>query len=243
MKQQSSIKNLGVVMSLAFATCAFSDAYPTQFVRAVSDDGSEYILADSTGRTLYTFDPDPADGVPVCGAANACEEKWPPVLLNSDEVAAVTAPFGVAVRASGLSQLTHNGKPLYTFHLDRKPGNNFGDGAGGVWHDIHQDVDVAGCKLADFVENISTINVSGHTYTPKCLRVKKGSSISFTASSMHPLNAMKDVMGFANPLRKLGAQRTNFTHQFLNTGLFGYFCENHGDINGGGMAGVIEVVE
>ncbi len=234
-------KQLGILILATSAANAFA-GYQTTFVKAVSDDGSEYVLADSTKKTVYTFDNDPAEGAPACNGK--CAEIWPPILLSDEEAARTVAPFGVVVRATGLKQLTHNGKALYNYFLDRKPGDLLGDGIGGVWHDVHQDIDVAGCKLADFVEvDNATINASFGFFTPKCLRVKKGTSVTINASNSHPVSSMNDVLGFANPLRNLGRQTTKFSQQFLEPGIFGFFCEHHGDINGSGMAGAIEVVE
>ena len=64
--------------------------YPTQNIRASSLNGIDYVLADSIGKTLYTFDPDPIDG--TASACNGkCAEIWPPVLLNDEEAESLPA--------------------------------------------------------------------------------------------------------------------------------------------------------
>lgn len=221
------------------------NAAPTQNVRATTLAGIDYVLADSIGKTLYTFDPDPVDGTaPACNGK--CAEVWPPVLLSDEEAESLQAPYSVVTRTSGLKQLAHNGSPLYTYYLDRIAGDTLGDGIGGVWHIVAQEVNVAGCRLEDFVENNSlnpSIGVAGMNYTPKCLRVKKGTQVTLPASATHPLAALGDALGFKNPIAELGVINANNTVTFNKTGIFGYFCTRHGNPSGGGMAGAIEVVE
>jgi predicted lipoprotein with Yx(FWY)xxD motif len=242
MKLKTSIATL--VIGLA-AHNAGAAGYPTQSVRALGTTNPEYVLADSIGKTLYTFDPDPTDGnAPACNGK--CSEIWPPVLLNDEEAESTVAPYSVVTRTTGLKQLALNGAPLYTYFLDRVAGDVLGDGVGGVWHVVPQEVTIAGCRLGDFVENNSlnpSINISGMSYAPKCLRIKKGIQLTLPANGVHPLSATVDVLGFKNPLAELGVINTNKTVTFNKAGIFGYFCVRHGDANGGGMAGAIEVVE
>ena len=47
--------------------------------------------------------------------------------------AAAKGEFGI-IEANGARQWTVNGKPLYYFAGDAKPGDRNGDGKGGVWH-------------------------------------------------------------------------------------------------------------
>ena len=102
---------------------------------------------------------------------------------------------------------------------------------------------VVGCTAADYVDGgaDTEIQTNGSGYTPKCLHIRVGSSVTIQASSHHPLSAMPDIYGAANPF----AQATPFvaptTQVFTQPGLYGYFCENHGDASGAGMAGLILV--
>jgi predicted lipoprotein with Yx(FWY)xxD motif len=99
-------------------------------------------LVDSGGRTLY-FAEQEADGQIKCVAD--CLRFWQPLTVSSG--AAPTAGAGVAgmlatvSRPDGSSQVTYNGKPLYTFLRDggvgQAGGNGFKDSFGGVdflWH-------------------------------------------------------------------------------------------------------------
>jgi predicted lipoprotein with Yx(FWY)xxD motif len=92
---------------------------------------TQTILADSFGRTLYTFDVD-QNGISKC--YNKCAEEWPPILIESAEAEALKPPFGIHTRTNGKIQLTMNNKPLYTYYEDRLVKDTLGDGLGGVWH-------------------------------------------------------------------------------------------------------------
>ncbi len=88
------------------------------------------VLTDSRGMTLYTLDKDTADKS-VCN--NECAALWPPLLAKDGTKA--PANWSVITRDDGAKQWAHQGKPLYTFAKDLKPGDVTGNGYfGGVWH-------------------------------------------------------------------------------------------------------------
>lgn len=101
---------------------------------------------------------------------------------------------------------------------------------------------VAGCRPEDFVQGDENneIRMEGKSYTPKCLKVKVGANVTIQASAKHPLAAMADIEAKKNPFAG-----SKFTSSQLRTmseaGIFGYFCDVHGDGEGDGMAGVILV--
>ncbi len=102
---------------------------------------------------------------------------------------------------------------------------------------------IAGCKPENYVQGEATnrIATQGSSYTPKCLRIKVGSTVIIQASQHHPLIAMPDINNIKNPF----AASDRFTEsqsRVMNTiGVFGYFCQAHGDAEGDGMAGAIIV--
>ena len=104
---------------------------------------------------------------------------------------------------------------------------------------------VSGCEEADYVlvdgdtANIATRN----GYTPKCLKIKAGTTVTIQASGAHPLQGQADVAGVANPFRTESAKTTPQTHTLSDVGFYGYFCVAHGFENGRGMAGSIQVVQ
>ena len=87
------------------------------------------VLADASGRTLYTFDKD-ADNKSNCNGG--CAAAWPPYLVKEGD--RNPANIGVVRRDDNTLQWALNGKPLYFFAADAKAGDAKGDGQGGVWH-------------------------------------------------------------------------------------------------------------
>lgn len=84
------------------------------------------VLADAAGRTLYTFDKD-APGKSNC--SGGCLAAWPAFIAKAE--AQASGDFGLI---ADTRQWTMNGKPLYYYVGDAKPGDRTGDGQGGVWH-------------------------------------------------------------------------------------------------------------
>ncbi|WP_431320459.1 COG4315 family predicted lipoprotein [Rhizobium sp. YTU87027] len=120
------MKTLIVSMGLLAAT-AFS-AFAAEPAKMV-DTKMGKILADAKGMTLYTFDKD-AMGKSNCDAA--CLKKWP--ALHAAAKAKAEGEWSLVKAADGKEMWAYEGKPLYTFAGDKKPGDMTGDGVGGVWH-------------------------------------------------------------------------------------------------------------
>jgi predicted lipoprotein with Yx(FWY)xxD motif len=99
---------------------------------------SAQILVTPTGFTLYTLTADPPN---KSTCYNTCAMYWPPLLVAKGTQPAATVPgvpgiFGVTVRTDGSQQVTYDHAPLYTFLLDKKPGDMKGQGRfkfGGYW--------------------------------------------------------------------------------------------------------------
>lgn len=86
------------------------------------------VLADASGRTVYTFDKD-APGKSNC--SGGCLAAWPAFTAKAG--AKAEGDFGL-IEASGARQWSFKGKPLYYYANDAKAGDRLGDGMGGVWH-------------------------------------------------------------------------------------------------------------
>jgi predicted lipoprotein with Yx(FWY)xxD motif len=86
-------------------------------------------VTDSNGMTIYYYDRDEAN---KSSCNKRCAEFWLPV-RPSPQFADLPG-FGSIQRADGTQQLTFQGRPLYTFSRDKKPGDAKGDGQQGVWH-------------------------------------------------------------------------------------------------------------
>jgi len=102
------------------------------------------VLVDRSGKTLYSPQQE-AHGTIMC--TGGCLSFWFPVPATAGATvhapAVVTGVLGTVHRPGGLTQLTYNGKPLYTFRLDQAPGqaqgNNFTDHFGAAsftWHAV-----------------------------------------------------------------------------------------------------------
>lgn len=88
----------------------------------------EGVLADGTGRTVYTFDKDEMN---KSNCSGGCLTAWP--IFAASAGAAAQGDFGL-IDAGGAKQWTVKGKPLYYFAGDTKAGERNGEGKGGVWH-------------------------------------------------------------------------------------------------------------
>ena len=108
---------------------ALASVFWANIVVAESVGDKKGLLADATGRTLYTFDKD-ADYKSNCN--DTCAAVWPPYLVKEGDRNPVH--IGVVRRDDNTLQWALNGKPLYYFSADSKAGDIKGDGQGGVWH-------------------------------------------------------------------------------------------------------------
>jgi predicted lipoprotein with Yx(FWY)xxD motif len=87
------------------------------------------VLAAPNGMTLYTYDKDTA-GQPTC--SDDCAQFWPPALGDSSSKPA--GNMTLVARSDGKMQWAADGKPLYTFVQDKKPGEVKGENFHNVWH-------------------------------------------------------------------------------------------------------------
>jgi len=88
------------------------------------------VLTGENGMTLYTFDRDAAgSGKSVCNGP--CATNWPP--LMAADGATASAPYSIITRDDGKKQYAINGKPLYFWAKDAKPGDKTGDGFNNIW--------------------------------------------------------------------------------------------------------------
>jgi predicted lipoprotein with Yx(FWY)xxD motif len=81
---------------------------------------------DAKGMTLYTFDNDTA-GKSKCNGD--CAAAWPPLRAAAD--AKATGDWTIVTRDDGSKQWAYEGKPLYFWIKDKKPGDATGDGVNG----------------------------------------------------------------------------------------------------------------
>lgn len=140
MKMRSVI--LTVLAALALAACGSNGSSGSQTqpsrqrtggrqstatvsVRSVSGRGS--VLVDAKGMTLYTPDQE-AGGMITC--TGSCTQIWHPLVAGSaapSAVKGVPGKLGTIDRPDGSHQVALDGKPLYTFELDKRSGDVKGD--------------------------------------------------------------------------------------------------------------------
>ncbi len=125
-----------VAASLALAACggggssdSAAPATAGTTVAIKSIDGIGDVLVDPGGKALYSSDVE-ADGKVRC--TGACTSFWTPLTTDSAKptASADAGKLGVVKRPDGASQVTVDGKPLYTFTEDapgKVAGNGFSD--------------------------------------------------------------------------------------------------------------------
>jgi predicted lipoprotein with Yx(FWY)xxD motif len=110
----------------------------TVAVASVGDVGK--VLVDSKGFTLYYFKKDKG-GESAC--YGACADGWPPLITEGTPKGmggAQASMLGTTKRKDGTTQVTYAGWPLYTYVVDKKPGEANGndiDAFGGEWYALH----------------------------------------------------------------------------------------------------------
>ena len=95
--------------------------------------GIGLILDSSKGFTLYHLTTDTSSRTTCTGS---CSQTWPPLLAVNGKapiVPGLMGTFGTLTRPDGTVQVTFDGKPLYMFAGDARPGQANGQGIGGVW--------------------------------------------------------------------------------------------------------------
>jgi predicted lipoprotein with Yx(FWY)xxD motif len=88
------------------------------------------LLADDKGLALYVSDADRDPAKSVC--SGTCTQSWQP--LMAPWIAGALGPFAPVKRADGTRQWAYQGKPLYRFAGEVKPGATSGEGEG--WHPV-----------------------------------------------------------------------------------------------------------
>ena len=94
------------------------------------------VLTTAKGFTLYSFAP---DTMTTSNCNGTCAQLWPPVHGPVTAGPGVTGKLGTITRASGATQATYNGHPVYTYVGDSAPGQARGNNLnlnGGLWHEV-----------------------------------------------------------------------------------------------------------
>ncbi|WFR67615.1 hypothetical protein P9139_03840 [Curtobacterium flaccumfaciens] len=87
--------------------------------------------------TAYFYDKDvKGSGKSTC--TGGCASAWPAIesAAAAPSVSGVTGTIGTITGEDGKLQVTVDGRPIYTYAADRKPGDVTGQGVGGVWYAV-----------------------------------------------------------------------------------------------------------
>lgn len=99
------------------------------------------IVVNASGLTLYHLTSETKSQVQCNGV---CADFWLPVLAAGQAkpklgAGVVAAKIGTVKRPDGKLQVTYAGFPLYRYYLDKKPGQDHGEGVRygtGVWYAV-----------------------------------------------------------------------------------------------------------
>ena len=112
-------------LALVLAACAGLPYAPVKYT-----DG---LMTNGAGMTLYTFDKDTGfSGKSVCNGA--CATNWPPFMAGAGDQSG--GDWTIVTRDDGSRQWAYDGKPLYLWSKDRKPGDMTGDGFNNAWRAV-----------------------------------------------------------------------------------------------------------
>ena len=99
-----------------------------------ASSGLGAFLTGPDGRTLYVLSKDSAN---TSTCTSSCAQNWPPFTVAAGQQpqagAGVTGQLGTLARPDGATQVSYNGRPLYSFKSDGKAGDTNGQGVGGIW--------------------------------------------------------------------------------------------------------------
>ncbi|MGU3409069.1 hypothetical protein ACLBWP_03090 [Microbacterium sp. M1A1_1b] len=98
------------------------------------------VVVDGAGMTAYYFDAD-TKGSGTSACTDACATAWPAIESSSStpSVSGVTGTVGTITGVDGKPQVTIDGRPIYTFVGDHRPGDVTGQGDKGVWYVVDPD--------------------------------------------------------------------------------------------------------
>ena len=130
-----------VAVAVTVAACGSRASATTTTTSTVATKqvAGAMVLVTAAGLPLYTNDQDSAAMVQCTGA---CATVWRPLTIASGSPTGTAAAgsLGVVALSDGARQVTVNGKPVYTFVVDKAgkvSGDNAHDQFGGVkfsWH-------------------------------------------------------------------------------------------------------------
>ncbi|WP_415855384.1 hypothetical protein [Sinomonas sp. G460-2] len=106
------------------------------------------IVVDGKGTTVYVYTRD-NPGTTTSACTGGCATLWPAVTSDATPaLQGVTGKIGSIKTASGKSQVTINGMPIYYYSKDTAPGQTNGQGVASVWYVVGADGNMIQAPLA-----------------------------------------------------------------------------------------------
>ena len=112
-----------------------SSALAADVVAKVGNTSLGKVVVNNKGMSIYVFDLDKVgSGASAC--TGQCSLTWPPVTSTTAKpvVSGIKGVIGTITLKSGRKQVTVNGRPIYTFRLDRAVADTMGQGSQGIWY-------------------------------------------------------------------------------------------------------------
>jgi predicted lipoprotein with Yx(FWY)xxD motif len=124
------------ILMCLFVTFISAHNHNNATVKVANDPKYGEILTDSRGMTLYIFTPD-SENVSTC--YDQCAIAWPPLMADREPILSpgVAGRLGVINRRDNTRQVTYNGRPLYYYIKDQKPGDTTGQNVDNQWYVVH----------------------------------------------------------------------------------------------------------
>jgi predicted lipoprotein with Yx(FWY)xxD motif len=122
--------SLSVALALLAGSVSTASAFSGDIGVGATSLGN--IIIDGKGMTAYYYDRDlPNSGVSTC--TGACLTHWP-IIAAATSTPVVQGISAKVTIIAATNQIVINGRPIYTFAGDIKPGDTNGQGVGGVWY-------------------------------------------------------------------------------------------------------------
>lgn len=86
----------------------------------------------------------------------------------------------------------------------------------------------------------TAVTISGLAYSPACIKVRAGTVVTISASSVHPLHPGVDCVDAASGASPIAISTADEPVTFANPGSYGFFCSVH--CSSAGMKGAVYVV-
>jgi predicted lipoprotein with Yx(FWY)xxD motif len=117
------------------SSSASPSSSPSGTMLATADTPLGKVVTDSSGFTLYRFDPDTSTSSACTGV---CATLWPPETGTPSPAAGTTLPgmLSTITRPDGSTQVAYDGHPAYRYTKDSGPHQTNGEGVLNQWHVI-----------------------------------------------------------------------------------------------------------